>query len=130
MFCAPPNIEAWLRACRRHLDFGGLSPPNKAPSSSKLKCETLLISVFFVKFQNFKPPYTNVKSSSWRDSGDDSVGNEQRQGIILYARAIGRRPTARPSVLVTMKATTQTFLNQSQLLSLFDLFYQNGPTHL
>jgi len=29
----------------------GLAPPNKAPSTPKLKYETLQISVFFVKFR-------------------------------------------------------------------------------
>jgi len=35
---------------RRHGDFGGLRPPNKAPSPPKLKYETQQISGIFVKF--------------------------------------------------------------------------------
>ena len=49
----------------------GLSPANKAPSSLNLNFETLKIGVF-IKFQNAKPPRTNVKTPYWKLSGDGS----------------------------------------------------------
>ena len=57
--------------------FGGLRPPNNAPSPPKSKHETLWISGVFVKFWNVKPP-AQIQSPStetqyppyWKLSGD------------------------------------------------------------
>ena len=47
-----------------------------------------------------------------------------------YARVIERIPTARPSVQVTMKAASQTLLNQSQLQAYSTNFIKMGLTRV
>ena len=57
---------------RRH---GGLIPPNKALSSPKLNYEAIYIGGVFIRFQNVKSPWTNVKPPYWKLFGDGSANN-------------------------------------------------------
>jgi len=59
--------------------FGGLIPPNKAPSPLKLKYKTLKINIIFA----FKPPCTNVEAPYWRLSGDGSDQSSMHIFVML-----------------------------------------------
>ena len=90
-----------------HGGIGGFTP-QKSYKSPKLKCGTVWIRGFFVKFYNVSPT-AQTQSPSWRP-GDDSVGNEQRQGIPLCTCKWKRFNTiTRPSAQVMMKTASKLF---------------------
>jgi len=90
-----------------------VSPPNKAPSPPMWNTITQWILCKISACQ-----CTNVKSSNWRPSRDDSVGNEQRQGT---RRCVWKRSnrTARPSAQVSM--------NTKRLQTCLRYFFKVGP---
>ena len=70
--CIFMTIQLHLSHSRRHGGaFEGLTP-KQSSKPPKLNYEALSLGGVFIKFQNVKPPWTNVKPPFWKLSGDGS----------------------------------------------------------